>query len=138
MSKTNITPFKGLESALGVDPQPHYNVIPSNSQELSAEEQQYAKTADWIEDKIKDTIEQLDDAIDKVAVIGELSENQGAYRVLGELANSKIGALKELRELRKVAQKQVNVGTVNNTQVNAGVTGLSLNDVLKAMRDGIN
>jgi hypothetical protein len=128
---TNINPFGTLEKALSLEPQQHYEVVPSTPK--TAEEERFASTADYIESRIKDTVDSLDDAIQKVNAIGELSEAPGAYRVIGELANAKISALKELRELRKVDKKSIQVGTVNNTQVNAPAAGMNLNDILKAL-----
>ena len=129
---TSITPFKHLEQSLGIQPQSHYEILPAETTQ-PVEDARVEQNIDYVETELKDTIRQLDDSIEKVQAIGELSEAPAAYRVIGELASTKIAALKELRELRKKQATQVNVGTVNNTQVNS--TGLNINDILKELRN---
>lgn len=131
---TTIAPFKQLEQSLGIQPQEHYDIIPVDNKPAPVEDVRVEQNIDYVESELKDTIRQLDDSIEKVQAIGELSEAPGAYRVIGELASTKIAALKELRELRKKQATQVTVGTVNNTQVNS--TGMNINDILKALREG--
>jgi hypothetical protein len=132
---TQITPFKQLENALGIQPQEHYNVLKvEENLPASIEDARVEQNIDYVEVELKDTIRQLDDSIEKVQAIGELSEAPGAYRVIGELASTKIAALKELRELRKKQPSTaVTVGTVNNTQVNAGA--FNINDILRELRN---
>jgi len=134
------TPFTALEHTFGVAPQEHYEIVTPPKQEVVAQqdadkrELQISKTEDYVETELINTVDQLNTAIDKVSELGELSEHPGAYRVLGELASTKVSALKELRELRKRDSKAIHVNaTTNNTQVNA--TGFNLNDVLKALKN---
>jgi hypothetical protein len=130
-----MSTFTQLEQTLGIKPQESYEIVQSiPNQPTTIEDTRVEENIDYVESELKDTIKQLDDSIEKVQAIGELSEAPGAYRVIGELASTKIAALKELRELRKKQQTTVNVGTVNNTQVNA--TGaFNINDILKELRN---
>jgi hypothetical protein len=125
--------FTQLENTLGIKPQENYEIIKSVPQQpTTIEDTRVEENIDYVESELKDTIKQLDDSIEKVQAIGELSEAPGAYRVIGELASTKIAALKELRELRKKQQTTLNVGTVNNTQVNGA---FNINDILKELRN---
>jgi hypothetical protein len=130
-----MSTFTQLEQTLGIKPQESYEIVQSiSNRPTTIEDTRVEENIDYVESELKDTIRQLDDSIEKVQSIGELSEAPGAYRVIGELASTKIAALKELRELRKKQQTTVNVGTVNNTQVNT--TGaFNINDILKELRN---
>ena len=128
------TQFTNLESTFGVVTQEKYEILPQKDIEVELRNKQIIKTESYVEDELTNTVVQLNDAIDKVNELGTLSEHPGAYRVLGELASTKISALKELKELRK-REKAIQVNaTTNNTQVNA--TGFNLNDILKALKEG--
>lgn len=105
-----------------------YSVVASNSSDVAVIDD---GTSKYIEDELKDTVTQINDAADKILNLAEISEQPRAYEVYGTLLKTKIDALKELSTIRKQQDKQV-AGVINNTQINA--SGTNINEILKAMK----
>jgi hypothetical protein len=120
--------FDSLQQRFNAEPM-EYTIVPSkagNEVVVSAE-----VVDSYVEDALKDTVTQINDAADEILKLAEISEQPRAYEVYGTLLKTKIDALKELNNIRRGAEKQV-AGVINNTQINAA--GTNINEILKAMR----
>jgi hypothetical protein len=120
--------FGSLQQRFNAEPM-EYTILPSKTSNKVAVSTEVVDT--YIEDELKDTVTQINDAADKILNLAKTSEQPKAYEVYGTLLKTKIDALKELNNIRKGTEKQV-AGVINNTQINA--SGTNINEILKAMR----
>ena len=90
----------------------------------------------YIEQELKDTIQELNDGAAEIKKIAEISEHPRAFEVYSTLLKTKIDALKELsaNEANKKKQQFQQANTIHNTQVNV-TQGTNINEILKALEN---